>query len=93
MISYVEGKWQVVSYRPPPITKKVKKVKQYITDPYLYPIVKKRAHYRCEFCRSNKCLGVHHIDCNHDNMTLDNLVLLCVRCHFKLHNELRKLFK
>jgi len=33
---------------------------------------------------------VHHKDCNRENNSLDNLVLLCRKCHYKTHTELRK---
>ena len=33
---------------------------------------------------------VHHIDCNRDNNEDTNLVVLCGKCHGKLHNRIYK---
>ena len=42
----------------------------------------------CEICGYNEhsfCMDIHHIDENPRNNSLDNLALLCVMCHRKLH--------
>lgn len=47
-------------------------------------IVKKMGQ-ECYFCGNNKLsiLEIHHI--NYDNNELNNLLLLCKKCHTKLH--------
>jgi len=39
----------------------------------------------CQLCKSEKFLVVHHIDKNKKNNNIDNLVVLCRRCHGKVH--------
>ncbi len=45
----------------------------------------------CEKC--NKCINgykhvhCHHIDKNYKNNNLNNLMILCARCHFKIHDS------
>ena len=49
--------------------------------------VKERNNGCCRLCRQRyKRLHIHHIDENHRNNTIDNLVSLCVKCHKKLHD-------
>jgi hypothetical protein len=40
---------------------------------------------RCVKCKATTRLAIHHIDWNEDNNELNNLVVLCVRCHSKVH--------
>lgn len=35
----------------------------------------------CEVCKTESDLCVHHIDGNHNNNVLDNLMWVCYRCH------------
>lgn len=44
----------------------------------------------CVHCGSTENLNVHHIDQNHDNNLLDNLLVLCAKCHKKEHLEINK---
>lgn len=57
--------------------------------------VRYRDSYKCQRCgvSESECsrnLHVHHIDCNKDNLDLENLVSLCISCHSIIHNELRR---
>lgn len=42
----------------------------------------------CSLCRSVdfRILAVHHIDLNHNNNSLKNLMWLCHNCHFLIHH-------
>lgn len=49
---------------------------------------------KCEICGDNedsRLLDVHHIDENRDNNALDNLIVLCVKCHAKITRGINKL--
>ncbi len=48
--------------------------------------MRKRIPY-CEFCGSTECLQVHHIDANPSNCIDNNLIVLCERCHKKIHSD------
>ncbi len=37
----------------------------------------------------NRRLAIHHIDENKENNDPDNLITLCIRCHCRLHGQLR----
>lgn len=41
----------------------------------------------CAVCgiEDKDVLQVHHIDLNHDNNDIDNLIFLCANCHSKVH--------
>ena len=41
----------------------------------------------CRQCGSTKHLCVHHIDENRCNNCLENLTILCKKCHQKLHTK------
>lgn len=41
---------------------------------------------RCEVCKGQERLHVHHMDGNHHNNALTNLQTLCASCHRKLHS-------
>lgn len=48
-----------------------------------------RAGFRCEYCRTNKHLTVHHLtykNIGHEND--EDLVVLCWSCHKKVHNKI-----
>lgn len=46
--------------------------------------------YKCSGCGCTEgLLHVHHVDGNHDNNNIDNLVVLCISCHGKIHDRLR----
>lgn len=46
-----------------------------------------RAGHRCEICRSDKPRDTHHKDFRKDNHSLENLQVLCRKCHKRLHAE------
>ena len=41
----------------------------------------------CRQCNSTEHLCIHHIDGNRYNNVLENLTILCKRCHQKLHTK------
>ncbi len=45
---------------------------------------------RCVLCGYTKIVSVHHIDENHKNNHIDNLVPLCMNCHEEIHHTLYK---
>ena len=48
----------------------------------------------CMICGYNEhicCLDIHHIDNDPNNNTLENIGILCVMCHRKVHRKLIKL--
>jgi len=50
-------------------------------------IILERANYRCQVCDSNKNLHVHHRTYeNIYNENIDDLTLLCGKCHKQFHN-------
>ena len=46
----------------------------------------------CIECRKPATL-IHHIDNNHSNNVLENLIPMCNRCHTSLHNKIRDSYK
>jgi 5-methylcytosine-specific restriction endonuclease McrA len=42
---------------------------------------------KCAICQGKKDLLIHHIDGDRNNNKLNNLVVLCRRCHPKVHNR------
>lgn len=55
---------------------------------YLRKLIYNRANRQCEnpFCRSKDGLEIHHIDMNHNNNKLYNLIALCPNCHTGAHS-------
>ena len=49
-----------------------------------------RAGGRCELCQSDKPCDTHHKDFRKDNHDLENLQVLCRKCHKRLHAEHRR---
>ena len=50
--------------------------------------------YRCQICgKESTILHVHHIDHNHNNNDIYNMLPLCKTCHINLHSgiQLKKL--
>lgn len=47
---------------------------------------------KCEHCGTNRAIfEVHHLDGNHNNDDIDNLVVLCIHCHQTYaHNKTNK---
>jgi hypothetical protein len=50
-----------------------------------------RAGFRCEKCESKERLELHHIG-NRQDRSAFNAMVLCVRCHAKLHADRRALW-
>lgn len=49
---------------------------------------------KCENCgydEYEKCLDIHHIDGNPSNNLKENLIILCVMCHRKVHRKIIKI--
>lgn len=44
-------------------------------------------HLSCGVCESQKNLMIHHNDKNRNNNSLNNLKLLCKKCHRNTHNN------
>jgi len=43
----------------------------------------------CQMCGENSCkLLAHHKDGNRNNNTIENLMILCYKCHFKIHGAM-----
>jgi len=40
---------------------------------------------KCEICKTNKAYMIHHKDFSMDNHSLDNLIVVCCRCHRIIH--------
>lgn len=47
----------------------------------------------CERCGANNELEVHYRNGNHTNNDIENLEVLCKKCHVKIHNEINNLDK
>ena len=41
----------------------------------------------CDICNNDIKLEVHHIDENHENDSLDNLICICHKCHSQIHQR------
>jgi len=48
-------------------------------------IARQRANDRCEICGAMGRLDTHHKDGSKDNHAMDNLQVLCRKCHKKVH--------
>lgn len=47
---------------------------------------------QCELCRKTFFrANIHHKDGNHNNNRKNNLIVLCSRCHRKVHNKKKHL--
>ena len=44
----------------------------------------------CEACKTTSNLCVHHIDGNHNNNVLDNLVWVCYKCHNSIKHRYKR---
>lgn len=45
----------------------------------------------CEICNYAEVLDVHHIDENHSNSEINNLIVLCPNCHAKITRNICRL--
>lgn len=51
-----------------------------------------QTHRKCEIC-GKVANYIHHKDGSKNNHSLNNLIVICIKCHFILHNEDYKAFK
>jgi len=51
----------------------------------LYFQVLQRDNYECQNCHSKESLVEHHINGNHEDNRMENLVTLCQKCHRAIH--------
>jgi len=54
---------------------------------YYAVMAKRRKGNKCEICNSIEDIEVHHIDRNIENNNIENLQVLCNKCHIKRHRE------
>jgi len=52
-------------------------------------LARKNLRWECWTCGTKRNLEIHHIDGNHENNTLDNLMVLCRNCHIRRHRRMR----
>lgn len=56
-------------------------------------LIMKYGNYFCNRCGKDDELQFHHIDRNHKNNNIENIEVLCYKCHAKEHNRDEKFFK
>jgi len=49
--------------------------------------------HECNECGEKEKLHVHHKDCDKENDNIENLVILCAKCHMAIHKLGKKLTK
>jgi len=52
-------------------------------------VAKKRLKWMCSICSAKEDLEVHHKDGNINNNIIENLQVVCPKCHASLHKEER----
>jgi 5-methylcytosine-specific restriction endonuclease McrA len=57
-----------------------------INEPLRFEVML-RAEWKCERCKHEGYLDVHHLDGNPYHNTLANLIVLCRSCHLKEHRK------
>ncbi len=55
----------------------------------LYEVVMERDNHQCTNCGTEEKIMIHHIDQDKRNNTLENLIVLCISCHPKIHGRER----
>jgi len=45
---------------------------------------------KCQICGSDIRLELHHVDKNRSNNEIQNIKLLCKKCHVKAHHKIKK---
>lgn len=59
---------------------------------YVRKIKLEQSHYKCQLCGGRQKLNVHHNTYEHhynEHSHLEDLVVLCDKCHAKFHNKLK----
>ncbi len=53
-------------------------------------LIRNKTPMICKYCKNkdSRVLVAHHIDDNHKNNQLKNLVWLCCNCHFLIHHDI-----
>ena len=59
------------------------------SNDYYRRLAKENFNQECSICKAIEKLGVHHIDGNHKNNQLINLIILCNKCHCIEHKKMR----
>ena len=51
--------------------------------------ISERSNNICELCHSARAIQVHHLKYRSSggNNDLDNLIHLCLKCHYEMHNN------
>lgn len=66
---------------------KVREYNRFTTSVFNYDQVKKKAKHKCHFCdfKDTRYMEIHHLDGNHFNNEMNNLVAACTLCHRQHH--------
>ena len=59
------------------------------TEPYREKAIEEYGE-ECSICNSTRNVEVHHIDGDHSNADIDNLLVVCGPCHGDIHSPNRK---
>jgi hypothetical protein len=59
-----------------------------VNDDYCKRIAIENLKQECAVCKSIERLNVHHKDRDRKNNKLENLIMLCHKCHRKIHKKL-----
>lgn len=63
----------------------------YTTGKASYRNIGKRIHgEHCHYCGKDENIQIHHIDKNRSNNHPSNLIPVCSKCHYKLHEKDKK---
>jgi len=46
---------------------------------------------KCQICKNNKNINIHHIDGNYKNNNLSNLGVVCSKCHNAMHDTKKRI--
>lgn len=91
---YAERKINVQKYRAEAINKVRKKGLLPTMGAPLRRYILENKEQKCHVCGYEEykcCLDIHHIDHNPSNNQLENIAILCVMCHRKVHRKIIKI--
>lgn len=60
-----------------------------VSQEYCVKIAYEKYPNECAICRTKSLLDVHHKDVNNKNNKIDNLIILCKKCHMGVHKQIR----